>query len=80
MIVTTKEIFDILLSSTTLKKLPPDAGPDTGLKDMGVDSLDVMQFVLALQEKYGVEIPDADIGALSSVANITEYLNRRTGK
>jgi len=75
MSATTKEVFEILLSSTTLTKLPPNAGPDTGLKEMGVDSLDVMQFILALQEKYGVEIPEADINAMSSIAKVVEYLN-----
>lgn len=41
------------------KTLPPDAiAPDTVLSDIGIDSLDALSILFAVEEQFGVSIPD----------------------
>jgi acyl carrier protein len=56
---------------------PNNIRDDIKLTDQGVDSLGVFSFILALQEKYSIEIPDADIDRLTNVQQIMDYLNSR---
>jgi len=50
------------------------------LEDLGVDSLDVIELVMALEEKYGIEIPDGDAEKLLTVREVVEYLESRIRK
>lgn len=43
-------------------------------KDLGLDSLDVVELVMALEEEFGVEIPDAEADKIASVADAVNYL------
>ena len=48
---------------------------DKPLKDLGVDSLDIAGIFLAIQEKLGVRVPDAEIDALDTVQRIAQYID-----
>jgi NADH dehydrogenase (ubiquinone) 1 alpha/beta subcomplex 1 len=43
-------------------------------KDLGLDSLDVVELVMALEEEFGVEIPDAEADKISSIQDAVNYL------
>ncbi|EAI9065359.1 acyl carrier protein [Campylobacter lari] len=45
------------------------------LKDQRVDSLDMANLFLNLQEKYNIEIPMEDVEKLISIENIEQYIN-----
>jgi acyl carrier protein len=53
------------------------ADHDKSLFDMGLDSLDHSAVLLALEERYGIKIPDEDVESLSSVNQIATYLMGR---
>ena len=42
--------------------------------DLGADSLDLFELVMALEEEYGVEIPSEDLKNLTTVGAVMEYL------
>jgi len=42
--------------------------------DLGADSLDVVELVMALEEEFGLEISDEDAEKLSSVKHAVEYI------
>ncbi len=42
--------------------------------DLGADSLDLFELVMALEEEYGVEIPSEDLESLSTVGDVIAYL------
>lgn len=42
--------------------------------DLGVDSLDLFELVMALEEEYDVEIPAEDLEELTTVGAVMEYL------
>jgi acyl carrier protein len=56
---------------------PDKLRDDIKLSDQGIDSLAIFDFILQLQEKYNVQIPDADIDQLVSIPAIVDYLNQR---
>jgi len=48
--------------------------------DLGADSLDTVELVMALEEEFGVEIPDEDAEKLSSVGDALKYIEEKAGK
>jgi len=45
--------------------------------DLGADSLDTVELVMALEEEYGVEIPDEDAEKLTSVGDAIKYIEEK---
>jgi len=45
-------------------------------KDLGADSLDLMDMVMALEDEYGVEIPTDDLGQLVTVGDVVKYIEK----
>eukprot|EP00798_Chlamydomonas_sp_ICE-L_P025735 gene25735-11395_t len=43
-------------------------------RDLGLDSLDVVELLMALEEEFGVEIPDAEADKIASVSDAVNYL------
>lgn len=53
-------------------------GLDTSFKDdMGADSLDLFELVMALEEEYGLEIPAEELSDVETVGDIIEYLKNK---
>ena len=44
------------------------------IDDLGADSLDVVELVMALEEEFDMEIPDADAEKISTVNDVVEYI------
>ena len=53
-------------------------GLDTSFKDdLGADSLDLFELVMAFEEEYGVEIPSEDLEGLTTVGSVIEYMKSK---
>jgi acyl carrier protein len=52
----------------------------TFVDDLGADSLDVVELVMALEEEFGLEISDEDAEKLSSVEQAVEYIQSHAAK
>ena len=48
------------------------------LDDLGADSLDVVELVMALEETYDIVVPDEDAETLQTVADIQAYIAEKT--
>lgn len=46
--------------------------------DLGADSLDTVELVMALEEEFGIEIPDEDAEKISSVDQAIEYVTSQS--
>ncbi len=47
------------------------------LDDLGADSLDVVELVMALEEAFGIEVPDDDVENIRTIGDIVQYIEAR---
>ncbi|MGN0322392.1 MAG: acyl carrier protein [Oliverpabstia sp.] len=51
---------------------------ETSFKDdLGADSLDLFELVMALEEEYGLEIPAEELSDMETVGEVVEYLKSK---
>jgi acyl carrier protein len=51
----------------------------TTFEDLGVDSLDLFQILISLEEEFEVEIPNEDAESIKTVGDVVDYIKERTG-
>ena len=44
--------------------------------DLGADSLDIVELVMAFEEEFGIEIPDEDAEKIKTVKDAVEYIDK----
>ncbi|MDF0544954.1 acyl carrier protein [Sphingobium sp. H39-3-25] len=58
---------------------PDQVTPEASfLDDLGGDSLDVVELVMALEDEFGITIPDADVEKISTVQDAIRYVEAAT--
>ena len=51
---------------------------ETSFKDdLGADSLDLFEMVMAMEEEFGIEIPSEDLEKIATVKDLEEYLKAK---
>lgn len=45
--------------------------------DLGADSLDVVELVMAFEEEFGIDIPDDDVPGLKTVSDAVKYIESK---
>lgn len=45
------------------------------LDDLGADSIDIVEFIMALEEEFGLEIPDEEVDKIVTVENVIDYIS-----
>ncbi len=48
------------------------------IDDLGADSLDTVELVMALEEEFGIEIPDEDAEKMTSVGEAIKYIESKS--
>jgi acyl carrier protein len=57
-----------------------DVKPDSSfIDDLGADSLDTVELIMALEEEFDTEIPDEDAEKLASVQDAIDYIEKNLG-
>ncbi|NLI92298.1 MAG: acyl carrier protein [Peptococcaceae bacterium] len=46
-------------------------------EDLGIDSLDIFEIIMELEEKFSLEIPTEDLEGMKKVADLVQYLDKR---
>ena len=46
--------------------------------DLGADSLDIVELVMAFEEEFGIEIPDEDAENITTVQDAVDYIEKHT--
>ncbi|MFH1779437.1 MAG: acyl carrier protein [Candidatus Omnitrophota bacterium] len=60
---------------------PDEVKPAASFRDdLGADSLDAVELIMALEEKFGIEIPDADAEALLTINDAIKYIENKMNK
>jgi acyl carrier protein len=47
------------------------------VEDLGADSLDTVELVMAFEEEFGIEIPDEDAEKIAKVKDAIDYINNK---
>ncbi|MCB2288386.1 acyl carrier protein [Clostridium sp. CS001] len=48
------------------------------MDNLGADSLDIVELIMALEEEYEIEIPDEDVEKMATVSDVVEYIKARS--
>jgi len=59
------------------KQVTPEA---KFIEDLGADSLDTVELVMALEEEFGIEVPDEQAEKLQSVGDVIKYIEDQQQK
>jgi acyl carrier protein len=60
-----------------INQVTPEA---TFVDDLGADSLDTVELVMAFEETFGVEIPDEDAEKIVKVQDAIDYIKQKTNQ
>lgn len=48
-------------------------------EDLGADSLDVVELVMALEDEFGIDIPDDEVNNIKTVGDAVSYIQKKQG-
>ena len=72
------KVKDIIVEQLGVNKdqVTPEA---SFIEDLGADSLDVVELVMAFEEEFGIDIPDDDVTQLKTVGDAVTYIKNKQG-
>ena len=72
------KVKDIIINELGVEadKVTPEA---SFVEDLGADSLDTVELVMAFEEEFGMEIPDEDAEKLQTVGDAINYIKEHSG-
>lgn len=53
------------------------SGNSSFKEDLGVDSLDLFELVMELEEEFGIEIPSEDLENMATISDVAKYIEDR---
>ncbi|MFN3406327.1 MAG: acyl carrier protein [Caldimicrobium sp.] len=73
-----EKVIEIIAQKLNLSKeqVKPEA---SFVDDLGADSLDLVELVMAMEEAFGMEVPDEDAEKLRTVKDVIEYVKSKVG-
>jgi len=71
------KITEIIVEQLGVK--PEEVIPEASfVDDLGADSLDTVELVMALEEEFGIEIPDEDAEKIQTVGDAIRYIEEKS--
>ena len=73
------KVKDIIVEqlSVNAEQVTPEA---KFIEDLGADSLDIVELVMAFEEEFGIEVPDGDAEKLLTVGDVVKYIEDKQSK
>jgi acyl carrier protein len=73
--------LEVRIRSIVAEQLGCDQGEVTAnasiLDDLGADSLDVVELVMAIEEAFDIDVPDEDVETLRTINDMERYVSER---
>jgi acyl carrier protein len=73
----TKVIIRDIISKAEVRDDASTLRDNINLTDQGIDSMDIFTIMLAVQDHYGIQIPDEDIESLRTIDDLAVYITKR---
>ena len=74
-----EKITEIIVEQLGVK--PEEVTPEASfVDDLGADSLDTVELVMAFEEEFGIEIPDEEAEKIQTVGDAVKYIDEKTAK
>ncbi len=76
---TPRRVKDLIADSLGVNstEVLPDA---SFIDDLGADSLDIVELVMAIEKEFDIEIPDEDAEKISTVKDAIDYISNKVAK
>lgn len=73
--MTTKEkVISIIVDQ--LGKKPEEIKPESSfIKDLGADSMDIVELIMAFEDNFSIQIPDQEEGNIKTVQDAIDFIN-----
>jgi acyl carrier protein len=69
------EVKEVIVEQLNVS--PDEVKPESKfVEDLGADSLDVVEMIMALEEKFEIEIPDSDAENIKTVQDVVDYIEK----
>ena len=76
---TDQRVKDIIVEQLGVK--PDQVTPEAKfIEDLGADSLDTVELIMALEEEFGIEVPDEQAEKLTTVGDVVKYIEEHQQK
>ena len=72
-----EDLRDMLSDATSLDPEVIEAD-STFFEDLGIETVTIMEFMNALENKYGIQIPEGDVSKITSIALLIKYINSKS--
>ena len=71
-----EQVADVIVEQlgTEREKITENA---TFIEDLAADSLDVVELIMSLEEKFEIEIPDSDAEKITTVKDVIDYIQSK---
>ena len=74
-----QRVKDIIVEQLGVK--PDQVTPEAKfIEDLGADSLDIVELIMALEEEFGIEVPDEQAEKLLNVGDVIKYIEENQQK
>ncbi len=70
----------IAILATTVGADPARVRPEAKLVEYGLDSVKAIDLAIALEEAFGVEVPDQDAARMRTVEDVARYVHAKRGR
>jgi len=69
------EVKEVIVEQLNVS--PDEVKPEAKfVEDLGADSLDVVEMIMALEEKFEIEIPDSEAEKIQTVQDVVDYIEQ----
>lgn len=69
-----EKVRDVIMEQLGIEDENSIVASTTFIDDLGADSLDVVELIMALEEEFGMEIPETEAEKIVSVGDVVEYI------
>ena len=46
------------------------------IEDLGADSLDIVELIMAFEDEFNISLPDEDVAKMKTIGNIVDYIKK----